>query len=169
MSSTLSRSTHPFFSVAIFCSKSPKSGYWFLLGFLHPEWNTTMTQPTSQTFFSISSTWLYQQSRTVTTTKNPRVMFFPGVAPFSINGSLPWLGADGNFCVFFVCVESTLHSASARRRGVTFVCYFFCKECHRPDLCGCFFVESLRYWRNYTLSFLIGIIFLGVKTTVSFF
>ena len=100
-------------------------------------------------------------------TKNiPGVLFFPGVAPFSINGSLPWLGADGE-TLFFLCVEPFI-PASARRRDT---CCFFSKECHRPDLCGCFLLSlwGIEEITHLFTSFLIGIIFLVVKTMVSCF
>lgn len=97
--------------------------------------------------------------------KSPGVLFSPGVAPFSINGSLPWLGAWSRrwFSLFFcVCVEAYIPPVQGGEAWHLFV-IFFRMECHRPDLCGCFFVESLRHWRNYTLSFFVG------KTMVSFF
>ena len=106
-----------------------------------------MTQPTSQKWKTHQrKTWLHNSHGPLRPDKkSPGVLFFPGVAPFSINGSLPWLGADGE-TLFFLCVEPFI-PASARRRDT---CCFFFQGVSQARSLWMFFVESLRYWRNYT-------------------
>ena len=152
-----------------FGSKSPKSGsYWFPLGFLHPEWKTTMTQPTSQTFLTISGPDNFTTVTDLTTRqKISRVFCFFQEWRLSVS-MVPCRDLEPTVKRCFFCVLNP--SFPPVQGGVTLV-VFFSKECHRPDLCGCFLLSlwGIEEITHLFTSFLIGIIFLVVKTMVSCF